>query len=116
NRIAALTRVGRLQEAQTLAYNLAEGAPESESRQQMLAQMLVKDRPALGAEILHSDTNPLTYAQYAVSGGFKLTSRLSVAVEVADRDQRTTDTDVIARVPSHDRQIQFTVRDTTPER
>lgn len=115
-RIAALVRTGRIDEAQSLAYRAAEGAPDSDARHQVLVQTLTSDRPALGGDILYSDAGPLHYAQRSLVGSIKLTSRIGVAVEVIDRNQHTDDSDQLAWVPAHDRQVALTVSDSTPGR
>lgn len=115
-RIAALVRTGRIDEAQSLAYRAAQGAPDSDARHQVLAQTLTSDRPAVGGDILYSDAGPLHYVQRSLVGSIKLTRRIGVAVEAIDRSQHTDDSDELAWVPAHDRQIALTVSDSTPGR
>jgi hypothetical protein len=115
-RIGALVRTGRLDQAQTLAYRAAEGAPDSDARHQVLVQTLTSDRPAVGGDILYSDAGPLHYTQRSLAGSIKLTSRIGVAVEAIDRNQHTADSDQLAWVPAHDRQLALTVSDSTPSR
>lgn len=115
-RIAALVRTGRTDEAQSLAYRAAEGAPDSDARHQVLMQTLTNDRPAIGGEILYSDAGPLHYVQRSLVSSIKLTSRIGVAVEAIDRNQHTADSDQLVHVPAHDRQLALTVSDSTPDR
>jgi hypothetical protein len=116
SRVAALARTGRTDEAQTVAFYAAEGAPDNNDRYETLKQTLMRDRPAVGADILVTDSDPLSYVESAVVGGMQLTGRVAVGVEAIQRNQRSTDKDLLPWVPARDREFNFTVRDVTVNR
>ncbi|MFC3339218.1 tetratricopeptide repeat protein [Paracandidimonas soli] len=116
SRVDALAAVGRIPEAQMLAFDAMDGAPESDARYQAMADLLMRDRPAMGMDVEHVDNDSLKYLQTSVTGGLKLTNRWGIGMEAIDRRQKTTDQDVLAWVPSHDRELNLTLSDTTPER
>ncbi len=116
SRVAALVRTDRSDEAQTIAFRAAEGAPDNDERYETLRQTVLRDRPALGADILVSDSDPLSYVEGAIVGGLQLTSRLAIGVEAIQHNQRSTDKEQLPWVPAHDRELNFTVRDVTVNR
>lgn len=116
NRIDALARTGRFEEAQTRAFAAVEGAPESDARHQLMVETLMHDRPAVGADVSYVDTDPLEYVQTTLVGGLKLTSRWGIGLEAINRNQKTKDRSILAWVPSHDQEFNFTVYNATPDR
>lgn len=113
SRVEMLTRTGQTDEAQTLAFHAAEGAPDNDDRYETMVQTLLRDRPAVGADVMWSDSKPLQYIQSTVVGGVKLTERLGLNFEAIQRNQRSTDKSDLPRVPSTDREFNLTLRDTT---
>jgi hypothetical protein len=116
SRVAAQVRTGRTDEAQTIAFHAAEGAPDNNDRYETLKQTMMRDRPAAGADVLVTDSDPLSYVESAVVGGMQLTGRIAVGVEAIQRDQRSTDKNQLPWVPAHDREFNLTVRDVTVNR
>ncbi|RTZ47693.1 tetratricopeptide repeat protein [Candidimonas sp. SYP-B2681] len=116
SRVAALVRTGRTDEAQTIAFHAAEGAPDNDDRYETSKLTLMRDRPAVGADILTSESDPLSYVESAAVGGMQLTGRVAIGVEAIQRNQRSTDKDQLPWVPAHDREFNLTVRDVTVNR
>ncbi|MBP6018111.1 MAG: tetratricopeptide repeat protein [Burkholderiaceae bacterium] len=112
SRIAALMQTGRTSEAETVAYAAAEGAPDNSDTHQVMVDTLLRDRPGVGVSVMNATSDTLPYVESTLVGGFKLTSRLGLTVEAIQRNQRT-DTDQLAWVPAHDRELNITLRDTT---
>ncbi|NYT64923.1 tetratricopeptide repeat protein [Alcaligenaceae bacterium] len=112
-RIDALLRTGRGSEAETLAFAAAEGAPDNNERYITMLDTLLHDRPAIGFDVMASRSDPLRYVESSLVGGLKLTSRLGLMAEAKLRNQRTTDTDFLAWVPAHDREVNLTLSDST---
>lgn len=111
--IDASVRAGRGSEAETLAFAAAEGAPDNSDRHETMVDILLRDRPTVGFDVMNSVSDPLRYVESSLVGGLKLTSRLGLMVEAKQRNQRTTDTDQLAWVPAHDREVNLTLRDST---
>lgn len=116
SRIAALVRTGRTAEAESVAFRAAEGAPDNSDVHETMVDTLLRDRPALGGDVMNSISDPLRYVQSSVVGGLKLTGRLGLQIEAIQRNQRSTDTDQLAWVPAHDREFNLTMRDSTIDR
>ncbi|UHL63655.1 tetratricopeptide repeat protein [Paralcaligenes sp. KSB-10] len=116
SRIAALVQTGRASEAESVAFAAAEGAPDNSDVHDTMTETLLRDRPSVGADVMNSISDPLRYVQSSVVGGLKLTSRLGLNIEAIQRNQRTTDTDQLAWVPAHDRELNLTLRDSTIDR
>lgn len=112
-RILALNRTGQTSAAETLAFEAAQGAPENDAINELMAETLLKDRPALGVDVIWSDLKPLRYVQTTVAGGLKLTGRLGLKFEAIQRNQRSTDGADMPWVPSFDREYSLALHDTT---
>lgn len=115
-RIQALMRTGQTDAAETLAFQAAQGAPESDAINELMAETLLRDRPSLGVDTLWSESKPLKSLQTAVVGGFKLTGRLGLKFEASQRNQRSTDKADIPWVPTFDREYSLVLQDTTIDR
>lgn len=116
NRIAALSQTGRTSEAETLAFNAVQGAPDNDDLHETLVDTLMRDRPFVGADVMGSSSTPLRYIQSSVVGALKLTSRIGLKFEAVQRNQETTDTDQLAWVPAHDREFNLSLSDKTIDR
>ncbi|WP_374625674.1 tetratricopeptide repeat protein [Pandoraea sp.] len=114
--IDANERLGRTPEAQTLAWRAADGAPNNDAVHTTLTDTMLRDRSNAGFDLFYSRQAPLSYLESSLVGSLNLTSRIGVAVEAIQRNQRTIDTSQLAWVPAHDRIFNFTVRDRTVER
>lgn len=115
-RVQALTRTGQTGAAETLAFRAAQGAPENDVINDLMAETLLRDRPTLGVDTLWSDSKPFQYLQTTVVGGLKLTGRLGLNFEAVQRNQRSTDDTDMPWVPSLDREYSLAVHDTTIDR
>lgn len=116
NRIQALTMAGRQNEAQELAFSAMEGAPDNDERHQLMAETLMPDRPAVGFDVVYADSDPLKSVLTSIMGEMKLTNRWGIGFEMINRKQSTSDRDVLAWVPAHDRELAFKLQNITPDR
>ncbi|WP_128356045.1 tetratricopeptide repeat protein [Pollutimonas thiosulfatoxidans] len=115
-KLNALVAMDRIPEAQSIAYQLAEAAPDSDERHAQLTQLLMRTPQAVGVDVAHVSTHPLEYQATAISGRMNLTSRLSADLEVLNKHQETTDATQLAWVPRNDRSLNLTLTDITPAR
>lgn len=118
NRIQALVRTRQIAEAQTVAYDAAQGALNSDARHEVFAgtMAMTGNRPVVGSDFVYADTEPLQTAETSLIGAIKLTQRYGLGIEAVDRAQRSTDSDQLDNVPAHDRQVSAVLTDDTPER
>jgi hypothetical protein len=114
-RINALDLTDRVGQAETLAFAASEGAPDNDSLHDTMAEILMRDRPSVGMDVMGSFQTPLEYLQSSVAGGLKLTSRIGLQIEAIQRNQSTTDTSQLAWVPAHDREFNLSLLDTTAD-
>lgn len=115
-RIPALMRTGQTGAAETLVFQAAQGAPENDAINDLMAETLLPDRPAWGVDTLWSDSKPLKYVQTTLAGGLKLTGRLGLGFEAIQRNQRSTNEADMPWVPAFDREYSLALHDTTIDR
>jgi hypothetical protein len=115
-KLNALVAMNRIPEAQPIAYELAEAAPDSDERHTQMAQLVMRRPQAVGVNAAHVSTDPLEYLATAINGRMNLTSRLSIDVEALNKHQETTDITQLAWVPSNDRSFNLTLTDITATR
>ncbi|TAL53276.1 tetratricopeptide repeat protein [Pandoraea sp.] len=116
SRIDALNRLGRTDEAETVAFRAVQGAPDNDELQESLRETLLRDRPALGADVFGTRASPLNSITSSLLGGVALTGRLALIIEAIQRNQHSADTSQLAWVPAQDRSFEATLRDHTVER
>lgn len=116
NRIDALNRLGRTDEAETVAFDAMQGAPDNDALQESLRETLLRDRPALGFDVYGTRASPLNSITSSLLGGVALTGRLALIIQAIQRNQHSSDTSQLAWVPAQDRSIEATLRDHTVER
>ena len=115
-KLNALVAMNRIPEAQPIAYELAEAAPDNDERHTQMAQLMMRTPQAVGVNVAHVTMHPLEYVATAINGRMNLTSRLSIDVEALNNHQKTTDTTQLAWVPSNDRSVNLTLADITAAR
>lgn len=113
SRIPALIQTGRTSEAESAAFAVAQGSPDNTDAYETMVEAMLRDRPAVGVDVMGSRSDSLHYVKSSVVGGVKLTSRLGLNVEAIQRNQRITDTDQLTWIPAHDREVNLTLSDTT---
>src|SRR5690606_3569480 len=102
-KVNALVALNRIPEAQPIAYELAQAAPDNDERHTQMAQLMMRTPQAVVVDAAHVSTSPLEYVATAITGRMNLTSRLSIEVEAVNKQQKTTDITELAWVPSNDR-------------
>jgi hypothetical protein len=115
-KVNALVALNRIPEAQPIAYQLAEGAPDNDERHAQMAQLVMRRPQAVGVDVAHVSTRPLEYLATTISGRMNITSRLSVGIEALNKHQETTDPSELAWVPNNDRSFNLTLTDITATR
>jgi tetratricopeptide (TPR) repeat protein len=115
-KLNALVAMNRIPEAQPIAYELAEAAPDNDERHTQMAQLVMRTPQAVGVNVAHVSAHPLEYLATAINGRINFTSRLSIDVEALNNHQKTTDTTQLAWVPSNDRSVNLTLTDITAAR
>ncbi|WP_043638940.1 tetratricopeptide repeat protein [Chromobacterium haemolyticum] len=114
--IEALDRIGRVPQAQTLAFDAHEGAPDNDAAHQTMSDLLLRDPPSFGADIIAAKHSPVDSLDYVLIGSVPLTSRYGLGLKATDSAQHLSSATQLAWIPSHDRMLNLTVSDVTSER
>ncbi len=115
-RSEALVKTGRLPEAQTRIFQQVDGAPDNDDRHESMVELLMRDRPGIGAETIYSDLDSLKYTKSTLFGSVPLSHRWSLELEATHREQRSTDRKQLAWVPGRDQSARLTLNNVTPDR
>lgn len=117
HRIDALRRLGRVPEAQTVAWRAAEGAPDNNDVHASLSDMLLSQKPGVSLDAKYSRHEPLEYFEGTFTTRYRLTQRFDLGLELTERRQKISERGAgMTWVPRHDRQIGLVLTDTTPQR
>src|SRR5690606_30832455 len=90
-RIDANRYVDRLGEAQRLAFNGLDTAPDSEEMHQRLRESMLVNAQALSIGTTFSRQRPLAFTETVVGAGVRLSDRFTLGARYGYRQQRSTD-------------------------
>jgi hypothetical protein len=91
DRTEAAVRTGREAQAQTLAFDAAERAPDNDVLHERLWDRLLAAPDSVGAQVERFEQQPLTETRIAVNGALRLTPRWQVGGTLENIDRRSTD-------------------------
>nr|WP_199066577.1 tetratricopeptide repeat protein [Chromobacterium sp. ASV5] len=114
--IEALDRIGRVPQAQTQAFDAHEGAPDNDAAHQSMSDLLLRNPPSFGADIIATRHSPVNSLDYVLIGSVPLTSRYGLGLKATDSAQHLSSATTLAWIPSHDRMFDLTISDATSER
>ncbi|WP_346833725.1 tetratricopeptide repeat protein [Paraburkholderia sp. SUR17] len=113
SRIDASIAVDRPTDAEQLAFNALEGAPDNTDYQTRLTDTALAWPQSIDADISNHIEHPLDYTELALSASRKLTGRYLVGVTSVQRFQHSADETQLVNVPAQDRSIGFYVERRT---
>ncbi len=113
SRIDASVAVDRPTDAEQLAFNAFEGAPDNTDYQTRLTDTALAWPQSIDADISNHIEHPLDYTELALSASRKLTGRYRVGATSAQRFQHSADETQLVNVPAQDRSIGFYVERRT---
>ncbi|WP_428852770.1 tetratricopeptide repeat protein [Imbroritus primus] len=105
-RIDANRYVDRLGEAQRLAFNGLDTAPDSEEMHQRLRESMLVNAQALSIGTTFSRQRPLAFTETVVGAGVRLSDRFTLGARYGYRQQRSTDGQNLVNVPSADHNLE----------
>ncbi|WP_114811086.1 tetratricopeptide repeat protein [Paraburkholderia kururiensis] len=113
SRIDASVAVDRPTDAEQLAFNALEGAPDNTDYQTRLTDTALAWPQSIDADVSNHIEHPLDYTELALSASRKLTGRYLVGVTSVQRFQHSADETQLVNVPAQDRSIGFYVERRT---
>ncbi|MGH8782546.1 tetratricopeptide repeat protein [Paraburkholderia sp.] len=113
DRIDATVAVDRPAQAEALAFDGLDGAPDDTEMHRRLVETALGWPQSLDATVTSYVEHPLDYIEQTLAGSRKIAEHYMVGVTSTQDFQRSTDTSQLVGVPSVDRSVSFYARRQT---
>lgn len=105
DRIDAAVAVDRPAQAEALAFDGLDGAPDDSEMHRRFVETALAWPQSLGATVTSYTARPLDYIEHTITGSRKIGSRYMFGMTGSQDFQRSTDTSQLINVPSVDRSV-----------
>lgn len=113
NRIDAARRIDRQGQAQALAFEGLDGAPDDSDMHQRLVDTSLFWNQSIDASVDSYVEHPLDYVEQTLGGSLKLSDHYMIGMRARQREQRSADTTQLVGVDPLDRSAEFYARRLT---